>query len=120
MTHEYTLLVGGVVIAGGGRPDAQALAWALDTVLAIGSVEEVDAISRGDSTRIDLLGRVVAPLAGVLEVGAPADLAVYAEDPRTTVAHLEPVAVVRAGAVVAGDLGGEHSRNDTCASTADQ
>ena len=37
VTHEYALLVGGLVLPGGTEPDATALAWAGGTVLAIGS-----------------------------------------------------------------------------------
>lgn len=110
MTHEYTLLVGGVVIAGGGLPDASAIALAHDTVLLIGSDEDVRGISRGDSHVVDLGGRFVAPLgatpAATLEVGGPADLAVFSSDPRLADSPPVPVAVVRAGHVVEGSLSG--------------
>ena len=41
MTHEYTLLIGGTVITGRDEPDATAIAWAADTVIALGSDDEV-------------------------------------------------------------------------------
>lgn len=117
MTHEYTLLSGGRVIRGASQPDATAIAWAADTVLAIGTDEEVRAISRGDSHFVDLAGLTVVPLTadgtvrwpsgGVLEIGGRADLAVLARgdeakaDPRT-------IAVIRGGRVVSGALPGLH------------
>ena len=104
MTHEYTLLVGATVIPGGGDPDRAALAWAMGTILALGSEAEVRAISRGDSVVLDAAGGFVVPLAGPLEVGSPADLAVLRSDPRLGAAG-EPLAVVRGGHVVAGRLG---------------
>ena len=117
MTHEYTLLVGGTVIAGGGAPVATAIAWADDTVLAIGTDEEVRAISRGDSHLVDLQGAWVVPLASVLEMGGRADLAVFphdpgpwpAPDPETQLAEAQltgALSVIRAGRVVAGALPG--------------
>ena len=88
MTHEYTLLLGGTVITGGSGPDAEAIAWAADTVLALGSEMEVRSISRGDSHVVRIPGRFVVPLApganvtwptdATLEMGGPADLAVLA------------------------------------------
>lgn len=100
VTHEYTLLLGGIVHPGGGAPDATALAYAHDTVLAVGSDEEVRAISRGDSRMVDLGGRIVVPTAGsTLEPGAPATFRVLGPDEGT-------VAVVRDGRVVEGTLGG--------------
>ncbi len=124
MTHEYTLLVGGVVITGGGRPDAAAVAWAEDTILAIGSDEDVRAISRGDSQLVELWGAFVVALdaeleagwtsAGSLDVGGPADLVVLPCDPRLPTGDgleaqaVEPLALVRGGRVVAGSLPGAH------------
>jgi predicted amidohydrolase YtcJ len=119
MTHLYTLLVGGTVIPGVG-PDAEAIAWAGDTILAVGTERAVRAISRGDSHVVDLGGAFVVPLAtadtiqavgGALEVGAPADLAVVDQDPRrggsaSSAAPVTTVAVVRAGIVVKGALPG--------------
>jgi len=117
MTHEYTLLIGGRVIRGPSRAEATAIAWAADTILAVGTDEEVRAISRGDSHFADLAGRTVVPLAadgavrwppeGVLEVGGRADLAVLVPgadaraDPRT-------IAVIRGGRIVSGALPGLH------------
>jgi hypothetical protein len=67
MTHEYVILVGGRVAPGrseaGFRGEvATALAWAADRVLAVGRDEDVRSISRGDSTFLDLGGRIVTPL----------------------------------------------------------
>lgn len=63
MTHEYVLATGGVVYgAPPGPRRATALAWAADRILAIGSDDEVRAISRGDSHTLDLDGRAVTPL----------------------------------------------------------
>ncbi len=123
MTHEYTLLVGGTVVPGGGQPDVSAIAWAGDTILAIGTDHEVRAISRGDSHLVDLAGAIVVPLgpgagltwpvSATLEVGGPADLAVLEEDPRATEAGTEGHgrirvrALVRGGRVLAGSLAGE-------------
>jgi predicted amidohydrolase YtcJ len=105
VTHEYTILLGGTVIPGGGAPDATAIAWAHDSVLLVGSDESVRAISRGDSHFVDLGGRFVVPLGAPLGVGSQADLAVLEQDPRATVSPPRRVAVVRAGRVVEGRLG---------------
>jgi predicted amidohydrolase YtcJ len=121
VTHEYTILVGGIVIPGGSAPDASAIAWAADTVLAVGTDAEVRSISRGDSHFVELVGATVIPLntdGGVrwpadatLEVGCTADLAILRADPRLapkdTGAQLQPLAVIRAGRVVAGALPGD-------------
>jgi len=98
VSHLYTLLVGGVVRPGGGAPDASAIAWAHDTVLMIGSDEDVRAISRGDSHVVDIGGLVVVPLGETLEIGGPADLKVLD-------AKSNSIAVVRVGRVVEGALG---------------
>ena len=89
MTHEYTLLIGGTVIPGGGEPDVTAIAWAEGTVLALGSDTDVRALSRGDSYVVDLRGAVVVPLGrdpepgwpteATLEIGGRADLAILDE-----------------------------------------
>ena len=63
MTHQYTIATGGIVLGAGGPPDTPrtAIAWAADRVLAVGSDIEVRAISRGDSTFLDLAGSIVTP-----------------------------------------------------------
>jgi hypothetical protein len=117
VTHEYRILVGGTVIRGAGQPDATAIAWAGDTILAIGTDEEVRAISRGDSHVASLDGALVASVQpegdwrwqpdDVLEVGGIATFAVLADDPRTTVGRVlsdSMLALVRAGRVVLGGL----------------
>ena len=130
MTHEYTILTGGLVLPGGGSPACTAIAWADETVLAIGRDVDVRAISHGDSRFVDLRGAVVVPLpAGgavrwptdaTLEIGGRADLAILETDPRLpAVADLEgaagpsrpggsrairTLAVIRSGRLVEGAL----------------
>lgn len=110
MTHEYALLVGGTVITGGGEPDCEAIAWAEDTILALGSEAEVRAISRGDSHVMAIPGAFVrGARAARLEVGGAADLDMFDADPRGEAEGVsgtpaEPRAVIRAGRVVAGEL----------------
>ena len=126
MTHRYTLLLGGTVITGGDGPEPTAIAWAEDTILAVGTDEEVRAISRGDSHIVDLQGAFVVPLAAgadagaapfgsggtMLEAGSRADLAVLGHDPRpgpddaAGAATVPPLARIRGGRVVAGALPG--------------
>ena len=63
MTHEYVIALNGRVepdLSGDG--EATAIGWAADAVLAVGPDEVVRAISRGDSTFLDLQGCVVTPL----------------------------------------------------------
>lgn len=101
MTHEYTILTGGVIAGVPTEPAPTAIAWAADTVLAVGGDEEVLAISRGDSHVADLRGATVRPFAGTpLEAGAPADFEVL--DPATAAV----IAVVRDGCVVTGEIPG--------------
>lgn len=118
MTHLYTLLVGGTVLGSPDQPDASAIAWAGDIVIAIGNDVDVRSISRGDSAVVELDGAFVLPVGDgpvpgwpssrVFEVGGPADLAVVADDPRRTGIHAgsgaKVLALVRAGRVVAGAL----------------
>ncbi|MEP7378019.1 MAG: hypothetical protein ABI725_00495 [Chloroflexota bacterium] len=98
MTHEYTILFGGTVLAGAEAPVCSAICWAHDTVLLLGTDAEARAVSRGDSHFIDLHGAFVVPLEGKLEVGGPADLAVVASDPR--VGAFQTLATVRSGRFV--------------------
>lgn len=122
MTHRYTLLVGGTVISGRDEPDSSAIAWAVDTVIALGSDDDVRRTSRGDSHVIDLRGASVValgegpdvlwPAEARLEVGGRADLAVLESDPRrldSSAGPLSVIALVRGGRVVAGMLPEEAS-----------
>ena len=120
MTHRYTLLIGGTVLSGRDEPAVSAIAWAADTVIALGSDEDVGRTSRGDSHVVDLGGASVVPLGdgpdarwppdAILEVGSRADLAVLENDPRQTIAPagqpLSTLALVRGGRLVAGRLPG--------------
>jgi len=121
VTHQYTLLIGGTVISGRDEPDVSAIAWAADTVIALGSDDDVRGASRGDSHVIDLKGASVVALGdgpdaqwppdATLEVGGRADLAVLESDPRRIDAPagqwLSALALVRCGRVVAGRLPAE-------------
>jgi predicted amidohydrolase YtcJ len=125
VTHRYTLFIRGTVILGRDEPDVSAIAWAADTVIALGSDDDVRGISRGDSHVIDLGGASVVALSegpnvlwppdATLEVGGHADLAVLESDPRLVdpqAQHeLPALAVVRGGRVVAGRLPGEPSHH---------
>jgi predicted amidohydrolase YtcJ len=118
VTHRYTLLIRGTVISGRGEPDVSAIAWAADTVIALGNDDEVRGTSRGDSHVIDLRGASVVALGdgpdvlwppdATLEVGGRADLAVLDSDPRRmdppAGERLSALALVRGGRVVAGRL----------------
>ncbi len=116
MTHQYTILTGGRILArsepeSGAQP-AQvdvdlptAIAWAEDTVLAVGADAAVRAVSRGDSRFHDLGGAVVRPLGtGPLEPGAPADFAVLDGGADPSDSDPRRIAVVRGGRVVEGRL----------------
>ena len=99
MTHEYSILTGGVIDGAPASSRPTAIAWAADTVLAVGGDDEILAISRGDSHVADLRGAIVRPFAGaLLEAGAPADFEVL--DPGSAAV----IAVVRAGCVVSGEI----------------
>ncbi|MFN8622315.1 MAG: hypothetical protein U0869_16405 [Chloroflexota bacterium] len=79
MTHEYTIATGGTVAASAGTAGTPptAIAWAADTILAVGTDAEMRALSRGDSTFLDLAGATVTPsdaAAGPLGTGDRADL----------------------------------------------
>jgi hypothetical protein len=102
VTHLYTLLVGGRVVPGDGRPDASAIAWASDTILLVGTDEEAASISRGDSMAVDLAGAIVVGTDG-LDVGGPADFDVLAPGDGESV-----IARVRGGRLVEGGLPGWH------------
>jgi hypothetical protein len=41
VTHRYTIMVGGTIIAGRDRRDASAIAWAMDTVIADGFLAQL-------------------------------------------------------------------------------
>jgi hypothetical protein len=106
MTHEYTILIGGVVLPGGAESTCTAIAWTADTILALGTDEDVLSISRGGSVVVALQRHVVVPIAdgGVLEVGGPADLAVL--PPGSAPGDAAVVALVRSGRLVQGWLDG--------------
>ncbi|MFN8631312.1 MAG: hypothetical protein U0838_13645 [Chloroflexota bacterium] len=111
MTHEYTILTGGVVVAAvDGCAAPSAVAWALDTVLAVGGDADVLAISRGDSRVADLHGALVTPDAGAgpLEPGDRADFTI--RDAATG----EVLAEIRAGQIVAGDVPGFSAAQPAC------
>jgi len=127
MTHEYTVATNGVVL-GSLDAAATAVAWAADTILAAGDDASVRAISRGDSTFVDLGGRAISagadPVAaqsalraavacggvadtiarlGRIEAGAPADLLIWSHDP-TAMAPTEAEGLAVVGTVRAGRL----------------
>ena len=60
MTHEYVIALNGVVQATTAR--ATAVGWADEFILAVGTDESVRAISRGDSTFLDVEGCAITPL----------------------------------------------------------
>ena len=79
MTHEYVIAFNGhieALLTGGAA--ATAVGWAADAVLAVGTDDVVRAISRGDSTFVDVGGCVITPLPADIEraqvlVGKAAD-----------------------------------------------
>jgi predicted amidohydrolase YtcJ len=103
VTHEYRILLGGTVLPALGAAPCDAIAWAGDTVIAIGRAAEVRAISRGDSRLLRADGGFVTPLGDRLEIGSPADFAVFEHDPRLADPGA-PRAVIRGGRLVAGSL----------------
>ncbi len=63
MTHEYVIALNGRIepdLSGDGV--STSIGWAADAILAVGPDDVVRAISRGDSTFLDLEGCVVTPL----------------------------------------------------------
>jgi len=65
MTHEYVIALDGRIDPhrpGDAGPAPTAIAWAADRVLAVGTDDIVRAISRGDSTFLDIEGCVVTAL----------------------------------------------------------
>lgn len=129
MTHEYTILTGGLVLTGEGSPACTAIAWADEIVLGFGRDQDVRAMSRGDSRFIDLRGAVVVPLGAddsvrwppetALEIGGRADLAVLEGDPRDVLAGSRDrrgalprtLALVRGGRIVLGAIPGASARD---------
>lgn len=89
MTHEYVIALRGVVLGAGtsAGPSPTAVAWAADRVLAVGTYDAVRAISRGDSTFLDLAGCAVMPL--------PSDVAAAERLVRAAVAEGRPFDPVR-------------------------
>jgi hypothetical protein len=115
VTHAYTLLLGGTVLPGHGQPPHAAIAWAEGTVLALGTDDQVRAVSRGDSEFVNLRGAYVIPVGldetvmwpptTTLEIGSPADLAILLDDPRLGPDGARPaLGVLRGGHVVRGTL----------------
>jgi len=107
MTHEYVVALGGVIVGAvdaDGEP-ATAIAWAADRILAVGHDGPVRAISRGDSTFLDLAGWLVtAPdPGGTPEPGAPADLEFRRPSSLGRGAPEPPSAVLRRGVFTSGD-----------------
>jgi hypothetical protein len=100
MTHEYVILIGGVVAAPvEGYAAPSAVAWALDTILAVGGDADVLAISRGDSRVADLRGALVTPAGtATLNPGDRADFTIRDASTR------EVIAEIRGGRVVAGQV----------------
>jgi hypothetical protein len=130
VTHEYVIALNGHIEPDpGGDSEETALAWAADAILAVGPDDVVRAISRGDSTFLDLCGCLVTPLP---DAPSQADSLIREEHARgedvarllvesgllSSAASLEPgapadlafwdesglVAIVRAGHFLDGDI----------------
>jgi len=101
VTHEYTILTGGVIAGGDASIRPTAIAWAEGTVLAVGDDATVRAVSRGDSHFADLRGALIRPLGEApLEPGDSADFEIRDATGMTT------IAVVRGGHLVEGAFAG--------------
>jgi hypothetical protein len=73
MTHEYVIGLGGrIEPAADQHAPATAIGWAADSILAVGPNANVRAISRGDSTFLDLEGCHVTALPDDLEAAISA------------------------------------------------
>jgi predicted amidohydrolase YtcJ len=103
VTHEYVIALGGRILASPADPDAPpptAIAWAADRVLAVGSDADVRAISRGDSTFLDLGGCVVTPLPEDVSLAEEALRQAIRADP-----SVDLVAALAAAGLVDSDAG---------------
>ncbi len=75
MTHEYVIALNGRVDPAAGHTQTAAptaVAWAADHVLAVGSDDAMRALSRGDSTFLDLDGCRVTALPTDLDAATEA------------------------------------------------
>jgi hypothetical protein len=100
MTHEYVIGLRGVVLGAGtpAGPELTGVAWVADRVLAVGTDELLLAISRGDSTFLDLAGCAVTPL--------PSDVAAGERLVRAAVAAggpFDPVRLLAGAGLLAAD-----------------
>jgi hypothetical protein len=100
VTHEYVIALGGTILgAEAGEEPPTAIAWAADHVLAVGPDDVVRAISRGDSTFIDIGACAVT--------AAPADVEVAERILREAVLAGRPFDAVkeleRAGQLAPGE-----------------
>jgi len=102
VTHEYVIALGGTILgadAGDAGPRPTAIAWAADHVLAVGPDDVVRAISRGDSTFIDLGACAVTAAPAAVDVAERTlRAAVLAGRPFDAVKELE-----RAGQLTPGE-----------------
>ena len=103
MTHEYIIGLGGrIEPAGEQHEGATAIGWAADSILAVGSDRDVRAISRGDSTFLDLGGCHVTALPEDIEAAMLAARSVAPESvPRGDVGtRLAAAGVLPAGSIL--------------------